>query len=194
MQFKLSVINFTGKIIGDTYVEETRLSLVRCNHYVITEDSTSIGTFLSACRHSGEKYFSFTLYGESLTIKARRKSLFRNHYQILQNNDSKLIGYFEYSNWEWKNKIDGKMVLANGETYHFREVFSRITRVWPKKQKFEMRSDTIKYSGELKIDESFDALFTGIITTEGKPQTVSAVLGIFFIDKKFRKWVQDNVD
>jgi hypothetical protein len=188
------MLNFTGKELGNIYIEESGLSLVRCNHYEVMEDNTSIGTFFSGCRHSGEKYFSLTRRDENLTIRAVRKSIFKKQYQILEAENSKSIGYFEYSPWEWLNPTGGMMSLTNGEVYHFKEVFGILTNLWQKHQKFAMRSETIKYSGEFKIDDAFSTTITGVIETEIDHQTAPAILGLFFIDSKFRKWIQNNID
>ena len=188
------MFKFTGKELGNIYIEESGLSLVRCNHYDVTVDNISIGTFFSGCRHSGEKYFSLTQFDENLTIRAVRKSLCKNQYQILETKNSKSIGYLEYSTCGWLNPTGGIMSLTSGEVYHFKEVFGILTKLWDKQQTFEMRSDTIKYSGEFKIDDAFSATFTGVIDMEFKHQTASATLGLFFIDRKFRKWIQNNLD
>ncbi|MBX2921631.1 MAG: hypothetical protein KF746_05490 [Chitinophagaceae bacterium] len=188
------MIHLAGREIENTYLKEKGLSLVKCIHYDIMEDGIRVGTFFSGCRHSGDKYFHLSHGSEILIIELKRKSFFKNQYRILETKNSKAIGYLEYSTLGWLNSAIGMIALSNSEIHYFEDFFGILTKIWQKRLQFMMSSDTIKYSVEPKINEDFNSSLTGVIEIQDRHQIVSAILGIVFIDRKFRNWIRNNIN
>lgn len=188
------MLNITGYEFGNIYIQDSGISLMRCNQFEIKEDKTTIGSFISGFRHSGEAYYSFTQQEEHFTAIVVEKSIYKIKYQILQGDNSKSIGCFEYSTCKWLNPTGGMMSLSNGETHHFKEGFGILAHLWHNHKRVELQSDSIKYFGDFELDNTFKAIFTGTVEMEGTNQMFPAILGAFFIDRKFRKWIRSNID
>lgn len=180
--------------LGDMYLKDEKISLLDCYGYRVTENGRSIGTLFSGYYHSGKKYSIFTFQNNRYILKQRPK-FFENRHYIIDLETTASIGYFLSSGWRWLTGESGKLILNSGVLYNCEESFGILAGLWNTGGKFYLQAgnNKIEYLCDFKLSDIRHVNFTGSIAVDGQPPLLNLVLGLFWIDRKFRRWVR-NLD
>ncbi len=189
------MLEFKTEELGNMYLKEGKISLLACNQYTFVKDNKIIATFFTGKFHSGVKYYSIKSEIGTYSLKLISSNLLRKVYGIYNSADNGIIGSIKVNHWKMINNTSDSLMI-NDVIYNCQPHSGILSRLWNSNcfLKIYNTESEILYSGIIKAGNLGKIDFIGKAEITGDSNLLDVVMGLFWVDIMFRKWVRRNID